>query len=263
MVPHNKRPAQPNLDVRYTKQLQKDAKAQAALRKVGDAGHFVGAIVVGNAGVAVVKLVQQVFNLNSRTPWIQSRHDQRKYERERYRGMDRHYKDHKAHADRVAARDDRDIAWANRTLQQQRFDALLKVFEHMGAALAARPAECGYSSDDLNRCVVKGLQEMVDRGVISPDDCDQVTVDGRPGLYRADGANARFAESRLSPLTLKPEAAAQCRAAIAWEYLAAGLVSAEVLEQVDYPKNEQGDFLLDDADRASIESSSGSPSGSQ
>ncbi len=37
----------------------------------------------------------------------------------------------------------------------------------------------------------------------------------------------------------------------------------EVLEQVDYPKNEQGDFLLDDADRASIESSSGSPSGSQ
>ena len=39
--------------------------------------------------------------------------------------------------------------------------------------------------------------------------------------------------------------------------------SAEVLEQVDYPKNEQGDFLLDDADQAPIESSSGSPSGSQ
>lgn len=263
MVPHNKRPAQPNLDVRYTKQLEKDSRAQAALRKTGDAGHFVGAVVVGNVGVAVVKLVEQVFNLNSRTPWIKSRHDQRKYEREQYRGMERHYKDHKAHADRVAVRDDRDMAWAKRPLKQQRFDALLKVFEHMGAALAARPAECGYSSDDLNRCAVKGLQEMVDRDVISQDECDQVTVDGKPGLYRADGGNARFAESKLSPLMLKPGAAAQCRAAIAWEYLAAGLVSDQVLEQAEYPKNEQGDFVFEDADQAQIESASGSPAGSQ
>lgn len=76
-------------------------------------------------------------------------------------------------------------------------------------------------------------------------------------------AGARLAESKLSPLTLQPEAAAQCRAAIAWEYLAAGLVSNQVLEQAEYPKHEQGDCVFEDADQAQIESASDSLSGPQ
>jgi hypothetical protein len=247
----------PHLDVTYTKQYKEGAQKSTSkliARNLGDAAYIVGPVVVGNAGVAIVKLVETVFNMDHTTQWFKPLHKQRKEERPNRR-LKPHYKEQKfrwdADANHAAARMEK----ANRSDEQKKYEARLEIFKFIRSTLEADPDNADLFAT-VNACVLAGLQDVAAKGLISQEACNVVTSDNLPGIYSVGMGHGVHCELKLPGTAHDRTLVDQCMAAIAKHYMRAGLVTDDMREKAEYPKNEQDAYLSSESDQQQFENSS-------
>lgn len=254
----------PHLNVTYTKQYKEgDQKSTSKLvaRNLEDAAYIAGPVVFGNAGVAIVKFFETVFDTEHKTQWFKPLHKQRMEERP-YRGLKPRYKDEKFRWEAEANHRDAQIEKANRSDEQKKFEAQLQIFNLVGARLEADPENAGLLAA-ANGCVLNGLRDMATKGLIPEAMCNVVASDGQPGIYPVNLAHAYTYEWKLTGDIHDPVLRDQCKAAIVERYIKVGLATGEMLEKAEYPKNEQDRYPSSESDQEQFEisSSNGSSGG--
>jgi hypothetical protein len=244
----------PKMDVRYTRQLKEDSTVEWLARNAGDVVKNIG-VGVGNTGVAAVKVVEAVFDLNHHTRWLKPMHKRRKLERKGL-GLEPTYGMHrecmKIEAERIAG----EVKERNKSPQQKKFDAQVRLFDLMSDALtygSHNLVAYDLSVTTMNKCVMDGVRELRNNGVeIAPEELEGLEVNGLPGIYPEVARARNLAVARL-PGTSNQELRDQCKAAIARRFIEDELVPEALYQDAQFPTEADDQVFIESSSQQSIE----------
>lgn len=222
----NKAGANKHIDIRYTKTL---SIPERGARNAKDFGHNVFVVGFGNAALGVVNMVKLTFGTADKLPRFKSLHRQRMDARKHCEiPMQRHFKDQDAVEKQNAALQQQALERSNKTRDQPEFEAQVKLFAYVASARQRGDGAELFPVADLNKCVISGLRDMFQAGVISQEELDDAEVTRQGKIYKEN--DGRFGgELQLPGYGAGDMKCDQCRAAIARRYIEAGLVSKEML----------------------------------